>query len=85
VPERGGKGGLEVLVAAEALEGQPLDGAVLLVVDVVSNDEDDLLHLVLHELEGALDLLLVGLLGEALADDLDALAQPLPFLPEALR
>jgi hypothetical protein len=82
VAEGRGEGGLQVLVAAEALEGDPFDCAFLLVLDVICDYQYDLFDLVLYELEGAFDLFLICLFGEAFAGDLHPLPQALLFSSE---
>lgn len=64
------QGGFQVLVAAETLEGDSLGGALLLVLDVVCDYEDDFFDFVLNELEGPFDLFLICLFGQAFTDDL---------------
>ena len=79
------KGRFQVLVAAEAFEGDALARPLFLVANVVRYYHHDLFYLVLNEHKGPLYFLLIRLFSHAFADDLNPLSEALLLAIENIR
>ena len=76
---------LQIFVAGQALEGQSSSSSLFLVLSIVSHQHHDFFYLILNELKGSSDLILVSFLGHILREEIQPLADLCGFLfPDSL-